>query len=89
MDVGNIVLVQGKSGGVEYGKCIIPLVSSHLPFGEDLNLGTTTYHIEGNKGMGATVSDYRKGQSGRRGDFSPRLPHHRTCGSASGGSWQS
>jgi len=23
------------------------------------------------------------------GDFSPRLPHHRTCGSASGGSWQS
>jgi hypothetical protein len=28
-------------------------------------------------------------QSGRRGDFSPRLPHHRTCGSASGGSWQS
>src|ERR1035437_7225447 len=28
-------------------------------------------------------------QSGRRGDFSPRLPHHRTCGSVSGGSWQS
>ena len=28
-------------------------------------------------------------KSGRRGDFSPRLPHHRTCGSASGGSWQS
>jgi hypothetical protein len=25
-------------------------------------------------------------ESGRRGDFSPRLPHHRTCGSASGGS---
>jgi hypothetical protein len=25
-------------------------------------------------------------QSGRRGDCSPRLPHHRTCGSASGGS---
>src|ERR1017187_2243410 len=31
----------------------------------------------------------RDAQSGRRGDFSPRLPHHRTCGSASGGSWQS
>ena len=28
-------------------------------------------------------------QSGRRGDFSPRLPHHRTCGSAYGDSWQS
>ncbi len=28
-------------------------------------------------------------QSGRRGDCSPRRPHHRTCGSASGGSWQS
>ncbi len=28
-------------------------------------------------------------ESGRRGDCSPRLPHHRTCGSASGGSWQS
>ncbi len=26
------------------------------------------------------------GESGRRGDFSLRLPHHRTCGSASGGS---
>src|ERR1035438_2617133 len=31
----------------------------------------------------------KRSQSGRRGDFSPRLPHHRTCGSASGGSWQS
>ena len=31
----------------------------------------------------------RLAESGRRGDFSPRLPHHRTCGSASGGSWQS
>ncbi len=62
MDVGNIVIVQGKSGGVEYGKYIVPLVSSHLPFGEDLNLGSTAYHIEGNKGMGATVYDYRKGQ---------------------------
>jgi len=27
-----------------------------------------------------------KAQSGRRGDCSPRLPHHRTCGSAYGGS---
>jgi hypothetical protein len=32
---------------------------------------------------------HKDGESGRRGDFSPRLPHHRTCGSASGGSWQS
>jgi hypothetical protein len=31
----------------------------------------------------------RESQSGRRGDFSPRLPHHRTCGSAYGDSWQS
>jgi hypothetical protein len=31
----------------------------------------------------------RRIESGRRGDFSPRLPHHRTCGSAYGGSWQS
>jgi hypothetical protein len=30
---------------------------------------------------------YKKGvESGRQGDFSPRLPHHRTCGSAYGGS---
>ena len=28
-------------------------------------------------------------ESGRRGDCSLRLPHHRTCGSASGDSWQS
>ena len=34
-------------------------------------------------------ADSTKPQSGRRGDCSPRLPHHRTCGSASGGSWQS
>ena len=31
----------------------------------------------------------RMAQSGRREGFPSRLPHHRTCGSASGGSWQS
>jgi len=60
MDVGNIVVVQGKSGGVEYGKYIVPFVSSHLPFGGDLMLEPTTFSIEGARG--AVVYDYRKGQ---------------------------
>ena len=40
-------------------------------------------------GWGQVRGTGNKVQSGRRGDFSPRLPHHRTCGSTSGGSWQS
>ena len=63
MDKGNIVAVQGTSGGVEYGKYIVPLVSSHLPFGDDFNLGPPTYHIEASRGVGAVVYDYRKGKS--------------------------
>lgn len=67
MDVGNIVVVQGKSGGVEYGKYIVPLVSSHLPFGGDFNLGTAQ-HIEGSGGLGAEACDYRKGQQQHAAD---------------------
>ena len=62
MDVGNIVVVQGKSGGVEYGKYIIPLPSSHLPLGRDLILGPTKCQIEGSGGPGAEVYDYWKGR---------------------------
>jgi hypothetical protein len=30
-DLGNTVIVQGVSGGMEFGKYVVPLTSSHLP----------------------------------------------------------
>ena len=39
--------------------------------------------------MFQALSPRSEEESGRRGDCSPQLPHHRTCGSAYGGSWQS
>jgi hypothetical protein len=61
-DSSCIVVVQVQAGGVEYGKYIVPDESSHYPFGGDYILGPTTYHISGQKGLGAAVYDYRKGQ---------------------------
>src|SRR5262245_42844955 len=63
-DHGNIVLEQGKSGGVEYGKYIVPRESSYFPLAQQggFLLGPATEHITGGGGTGAAVYDYQRGQ---------------------------
>ena len=86
-DHGNVVVVQGKTGGIEYGKYIVSVLSSYIPYaGEDGFSLVPAGHIQGDHDAVAEVFDFRRGQPGGAANRSQPVQAETNRTSAAAGS---